>query len=138
MVVLLYTEGTCIFQSYFSLTLFLYNLILGTPGTIRFEKNLNNVNKSQDNIYINISRYHGTIGEVSINLQYIDITSKFGLNYTGKGQIKFQHGQTRKVLKLPLFELDGNEGDVLFGIKLNDPEGGAKVDKIIETKIGKL
>ena len=97
---------------------------------------MNYVNKSQDNVYINISRYHGSIGKVSVNLQYIDITAKYGLNYTGEGQIKFQHGQTRNVLKLPLFELDGNEGDILFGIKLYNPEGGAKVEKTIETKIG--
>ena len=64
------------------------------------------------------------------------MSAKYGLNYTGEGQIKFQHGQTNNVLKLPFFELDGNEGDILFGIKLYIPEGGAKVDKIIETKIG--
>ena len=64
------------------------------------------------------------------------MTAKYGLNYIGEGQIKFGHDQTSNVLKLPLFELDGNEGDILFGIKLYNPEGGAKAEKIIETKIG--
>ena len=93
------------------------------------------VNKSQEKIRIPIIRYKGTIGEVSVNLQYTDITAKYGLNYTGAENIKFGNGLTN-VLEIPLFEIDGNEGDILFGIKLYNPEGGAKVEKIIETKIG--
>ena len=80
-------------------------------------------------------RYNGSYGQVSVKFEYIDITAKYGLNYIGEGQIKFGNGQSRNVLKLPLFEIDGNEGDILFGIKLYNPEGGAKVDKIINTKI---
>ena len=81
-------------------------------------------------------RYNGSYGQVSVNLQYTDMSAKYGLNYIGESQIKFENGQTHNILKLPLFEFDGNEGDILFGIKLYNPEGGAKVEKIIETKIG--
>ena len=81
-------------------------------------------------------RYNGSYGQVSVKFEYIDITAKYGLNYIGEGQIKFGNGQSRNVLEIPLFEIDGNEGDILFGIKLYNPEGGAKVEKIIETKIG--
>ena len=93
------------------------------------------VNKSQENISVPIIRYKGSIGEVSVNLQYTDMTARYGLNYTGKEIIIFGHGQTN-VLEIQFFEIDGNEGDILFGIKLYNPEGGAKVEKIIETKIG--
>ena len=114
----------------------LYKKSLGAPGIIQFEKSLYSISKYQSNVSIALIRHHGTIGEVSVNLLYIDMTAKYGLNYTGEGQIKFHHGQTSNVLKLPLFEFDGNEGDILFGIKLNDPEGGAKVENIIQTEIG--
>ena len=80
-------------------------------------------------------RHHGTIGEVSVNLLYIDMSAKYGLNYTGEGLIKFGHGETKNVLKIPMIELEGNEGDILFEIKLYDPEG-AKVENINQTVIG--
>ena len=66
------------------------------------------------------------------------MTALNGFNYTGgKGQIKFEHGQTNKyTLKFPLFDLDGKEGDILFEIKLYSPEGGATVGNINKTVIG--
>ena len=66
------------------------------------------------------------------------MTALKGINYTGEeGLIKFKHGQTNKyTLKFPLFDLDGKEGDILFEIALHDPEGGAKIENIIQTAIG--
>ena len=77
-------------------------------------------------------------GDVSVKWKTIDVTALNGLNYTGgEGQIKFEHGQTNKyVLKFPLFDLVGKEGDILFEIKLYDPEGGATVENINKTVIG--
>ena len=93
------------------------------------------VNKYHEKIRISIIRNKGSIGEVSVNLQYTDIIAKYGLNYTGEENIKFGNGQTN-VLEIPLFEIDGNEGDILFRIKLCNPEGGAKIENIIQTEIG--
>ena len=109
--------------------------LLGTPGTIQFEKSSFSVSKSQDNVSVSFIRHHGTIGEVSVNLQYIDGTAKNGLNYTGETRIKFGHGETQNVLKIPCHELGGVEGDTLFKIKLYDPKGGAKIENIIQTQI---
>ena len=64
------------------------------------------------------------------------MTAKYGLNYTGEGQIKFQHGQSQNVLKIPIIDFGGKEGDILFEIKLYDPEGVAKVENFNETVIG--
>ena len=82
-------------------------------------------------------RYNGSYGQVSVKFQYIDITAKYGLNYTGEGLIIFGHGETQNVLNIPIIELEGNEGaDMLFEIKLYNPEGGAKVENIYKTVIG--
>ena len=76
-------------------------------------------------------------GDVSVKWKTINVAALNGLNYTGgEGQIKFSHGESRKVLKIPILELEGKEGDILFEIALFDPEGGAKVENIIQTKIG--
>ena len=64
------------------------------------------------------------------------MSAKYGLNYTGEGLIKFGHGETENVLKIPIIELGGNEGDLRFEIKLYHPEGGATVENIIKTAIG--
>ena len=40
------------------------------------------------------------------------------------------------MLKIPIIELEGKEGDILFEIKLYDPEGGAAVGNINKTVIG--
>ena len=64
------------------------------------------------------------------------MSAKYGLNYTAEGLIKFGHGETENVLKIPIIELEGNEGDLLFEIKLYSPEGGATVENIIKTVIG--
>ena len=64
------------------------------------------------------------------------MTAKYGLNYTGEGQIKFGNLETHNVLKIPLLEVRGKEGDILFAIKLYDPEGSAKAENIIQTQIG--
>ena len=64
------------------------------------------------------------------------MTAKYGLNYTGEGLIKFGHRETENVLKIPIIELEGNEGDLLFEIKLYSPEGGATVENINKTVIG--
>ena len=65
------------------------------------------------------------------------MTAFHGLNYTGgEGLIRFDHGETKNVLKIPIIELEGKEGDLLFEIILYDPEGGATVENIIKTIIG--
>ena len=115
---------------------YIYKKSLGAPGIIQFEKSLNYISKSKSNVSITLIRHHGTIGEVSINLLYIDMSAKYGLNFTGEGLIKFGHGETQNVLNIPIIELGGNEGDILFEIKLYDTEGGATVENIIKTAIG--
>ena len=64
------------------------------------------------------------------------MSAKYGLNFTGEGLIKFGHGETQNVLKIPIIELEGKEVDILFEIKLYDPEGGATVGNINKTLIG--
>ena len=95
------------------------------------------VSKSQGNVSISLIRHHGSIGEVSVNLQYINMTAKSGLNYVGGvGLVKFGHDENHNELKIPILQLGGGEeGDILFEMKLYDPEGGAKVKNIIQTKI---
>ena len=76
-------------------------------------------------------------GDVAVKWISKDVTAFSGINFTGgEGQIKFGIGETKNVLKFPLFDLDGKEGDILFEIKLYDPEGGAKVENINQTVIG--
>ena len=71
-----------------------------------------------------------------MNLQFIDMTAKNGLNYVGGvGLVKFEHDENHNELKIPILQLGGEEGDTLFEIKLYDPKGGAKVKKIIQTRI---
>ena len=64
------------------------------------------------------------------------MTTKYGLNYTGEGQIKFGHSETQNMLKISITDLRGKEGDILFEIKLYNPEGGAIVENINQTVIG--
>ena len=96
------------------------------------------VSKSQGIVEIPILRVISNDGDVAVKWKTKDVTAITGFNYTGgEGVIKFEHGQTNKyTLTFPLFDLDGKEGDILFEIKLYDPEGGAKVGNIIQTAIG--
>ena len=96
------------------------------------------VSKSQGVVEISILRIISKDGDVTVKWKTKDVTAFNGLNYTGgEGQIKFGNGETNKyMLKFPLFDLDGKEGDILFEIKLYNPEGGATVENINKTVIG--
>ena len=96
------------------------------------------VSKSQGVVEISILRTLSNDGDVAVKWKTKDVTALNGFNYTGgEGQIKFGNGQTNKyTLKFPLFDLDGKEGDLLFEIKLYDPEGGATVGNINKNVIG--
>ena len=96
------------------------------------------VSKSQGIVEIPILRVISNDGDVAVKWKTKDVTAITGFNYTGgEGVIKFEHGQTNKyMLKFPLLDLDGKEGDNLFEIKLYSPEGGATVEIINKTAIG--
>ena len=95
------------------------------------------VSKSQGVVEISILRTLSNDGDVAVKWKTKDVTAFNGLNYTGgEGQIKFGNGETKNVLKIPIIELEGKEGDILFEIKLYDPEGGATVGNINKTVIG--
>ena len=95
------------------------------------------VSKSQGVVEISILRTLSNDGDVAVKWKTKDVTALNGFNYTGgEGQIKFGNGETKNVLKIPIIELEGKqEGDILFEIKLYDPEGGAKVENINQTVI---
>ena len=95
------------------------------------------VSKSQGVVEISILRTLSNDGDVAVKWKTKDVTALNGFNYTGgEGQIKFGNGETKNVLKIPINELEGKEGDILFEIKLYDPEGGATVGNINKTVIG--
>ena len=95
------------------------------------------VSKSQSIVEISILRTISKDGDVAVKWKTKDVTALNGFNYTGgEGQIKFGNGETKNVLKIPIIELEGKEGDILFEIKLYDPEGGATVGNINKTVIG--
>ena len=114
----------------------IWDLFLGAPGIIQFEKSFYYVNKSQRNLSVSLIRQHGSTEEVSVNIHYIDMTVKYGITYTGEVQMKFGHGETQNVLEIQILELEGKEGDMLFGIKLYNPEGGARIENVNQTVIG--
>ena len=95
------------------------------------------VSKSQGVVEISILRKISKDGDVSVKWKTADVTALNGFNYTGgEGQIKFGNGETKNVLKIPIIELEGKEGDLLFEIILYDPEGGATVGNINKNVIG--
>ena len=97
------------------------------------------VSKSQGVVEISILRTLSNDGDVAVKWKTKDVTALNGFNYTGgEGQIKFGNGKTKNVLKIPIIELDGKEGNLLFEIILYDPEGGATVENINKTEIGEL
>ena len=99
--------------------------------------NFYGVSKSQGVVEISILRTLSNDGDVAVKWKTKDVTALNGFNYTGgEGQIKFGNGETKNVLKIPIIELEGKEGDLLFEIILYDPEGGATVENIIKTVIG--
>ena len=107
-------------------------------GSLQFSKDKYFVSQSHDTADIPILRTISNDGDVAVKWKTKDATALNGFNYMGgEGLIKFEHGQTNKhMLKFPLFDLDEKEGDMLFEIKLYNPEGGAKVENIIQTTIG--
>ena len=117
------------------ITIFLKILV---HGSLQFSKDKYFVSKSHDIVEIPILRVISNDGDVAVKWKTKDMTALNGLNYTGgEGVIKFEHDQTHEyVLKFPLFDLDGKEGDILFEIKLYNPEGGATVENNIQTVIG--
>ena len=95
------------------------------------------VSKSQGIAEISILRKISKDGDVAVKWKTKDVTAFNGLNYTGgEGLIKFENGETKNMLKIPIIELEGKEGDILFEIKLYNPEVGSKVENINQTVIG--
>ena len=96
------------------------------------------VSKSQGVVEISILRTLSNDGDVAVKWKTKDVTALNGFNYTGgEGQIKFGNGETKNVLKIPIIELGGKEGDILFWIRLYNPEGVAKLEKSVnQTAIG--
>ena len=96
------------------------------------------MSQSHDAAGITIIRTIGKEGNVSAKWRTIDVIAFNGLNYTGgEGEIKFGENKTHHTLEIPILELEGEEGDILFEIELFGPDGGAKVENIIKTEIGK-
>ena len=106
------------------------------PGVLQFEKRGYLVKESCGDAEVTIVRQNGADGVISVKWVTLDKTAIDGKDYKGgSGTIEFKHGETSQVLKIPIINDMEFEKDENFEIKLEDPEGGAKIGKICRTAV---
>merc|ERR1719346_447529 len=106
------------------------------PGTLQIEKRGYLVKESCGDAEISIVRQNGADGEISVKWRTIDKSAINGKDYVGgEGEIKFRHGETQQMLRIPIVNDMEFEKDENFEIELFEPEGGAKLGKINRTAV---
>lgn len=106
------------------------------PGTLQFEKRGYLVKESCGDAEISIVRQNGADGEISVKWRTIDKAAINGKDYHGgEGEIKFRHGETQQMLRIPIVNDMEFEKDENFEVELFEPQGGAKLGKVCRTAI---
>jgi len=110
--------------------------LFSEPGTLQFEKRGYLVKESCGDAEISIVRQNGADGEISVKWRTIDKAAINGKDYHGgEGEIKFRHGETQQMLRIPIVNDMEFEKDENFEVELFEPQGGAKLGKVCRTAI---
>ena len=111
-------------------------IYISEPGTLQFEKRGYLVKESCGDAEIALVRQNGADGVISVKWRSIDKTAINGKDYNGgEGEIKFNHGETHQLLRIPIVNDMEFEKDENFEIEIFEPQGGAKLGKISRTAV---
>ncbi|XP_072038274.1 adhesion G-protein coupled receptor V1-like [Amphiura filiformis] len=99
----------------------------GTQGVVKFENISDRIEVSEGNraISVTVLRDKGTYGRVTVFIYSQPIEARRGTDYNFNDQpIVFRDGESRKEVRLQIFEDDTPEDDESFELILNNPQGG--------------
>jgi len=106
------------------------------PGVIQFEKRGYLVKESVGDAEINVVRQNGADGVITVNYSTKDKTAVDGKDYEGQnGVLKFNHGETHQIIRVPIVNDMVFERDEMFEVILSDATGGAKIGSINRTAV---
>ena len=96
------------------------------PGKFQFERRGHVVKESAGTANLSITRQDGADGDVTIKWRTRDKNAVCGKDYTGgEGEITFNHGETRKDLKIPIIDDMECEKNEQFEVELYEVDSGA-------------
>jgi|GEM_PF-2885266 len=93
-------------------------------GAIEFEFADYSVNESETTVNVKVTRVGGSVGEVSIDVNSIDVTATSELDYQSLTQtLTFEDGETEQHISLNISDDDVFEGDERFELSLSNAVG---------------
>eukprot|EP00094_Tigriopus_californicus_P004455 TCALIF_04293-PA protein Name:"Similar to Slc8a2 Sodium/calcium exchanger 2 (Rattus norvegicus)" AED:0.14 eAED:0.15 QI:0/0.83/0.84/0.92/0.83/0.92/13/236/826 len=106
------------------------------PGMLQFEKRGHLVKESVGNARITVIRQNGADGDISVKWKTIDKSAVNGKDYHGgEGMLEFNHGETRRVIEIPIENDMDFEKDENFELEIYEPKGGATIGRINRTAV---
>jgi solute carrier family 8 (sodium/calcium exchanger) len=105
------------------------------PGVFEFEKPSFLFKESEGTAQIPIVRSNGADGQVTLRWKTEDLTAVCGRDYIGgEGSITFAHGETSKILEIPIVDDQVEEKNESFKVDLFEVDcEGAKIGRIRKT-----
>ncbi|GFQ77597.1 adhesion G-protein coupled receptor V1, partial [Trichonephila clavata] len=99
-----------------------------TPGSLQLEKSRYEVKESDEKIVIPVIRMGGNDGQIRVKLQTTPITATANKDFPLLDQeLIFREGETKKVIRIPIFDNTIRELDRTFEIHLTDSTAGSGV-----------
>ncbi|GFQ89416.1 adhesion G-protein coupled receptor V1, partial [Trichonephila clavata] len=99
-----------------------------TPGSLQLEKSRYEVKESDEKIVIPVIRMGGNDGQIRVKLQTTPITATAKKDFPLLDQeLIFREGETKKVIRIPIFDNTIRELDRTFEIHLTDSTAGSGV-----------
>lgn len=87
-------------------------------------------------LFLTVERTNGSYGAVSVNYATTNGTATSGVDYVAStGALFFASGQTEATLALSMLDDTALEGEELFAVKLQEPQGGAKLGGLTSTVV---
>ncbi|KAL1129071.1 hypothetical protein AAG570_013603 [Ranatra chinensis] len=101
------------------------------PGIFQFEKRGTIVKESAGSVSLNVIRTRGSDGDVEVSWRTIDKSAISGKDYQGgNGTLLFKHGETSRILEIPIFNDYDPEKDEHFEVELYEPTAGGRIGNI--------
>lgn len=106
------------------------------PGKLSFEKRGYIFKDSLESVYVDVVRDDGTDGVISVTWNVEPGTKCNAVSSELSGNLEFKHGEKKKSIEIPLSsdrtcKVEGQDEN--FDVVLSDPQGGAKLGKILRT-----
>ncbi|XP_064606373.1 sodium/calcium exchanger 2-like [Liolophura sinensis] len=104
------------------------------PGKLEFGSPSYVVKESERKALIPVRRFNGADGHVSIKWRSKSMSAVDGKHFKGgDGLLEFAHGETIKMIEIPIITTQEPERDDSFQLELSDTTGGAEIGRLART-----